>query len=184
MAKINEKEIVEITNKTVHRFIKLWKRNPYKWDTETDIHAELYVMIKAALKRKGLIKGRYHKYMDQNEYFNRIYCKPLTHTKYGDYYPDIVIYDKGKFESRNNINEPMLWVCEIKYKTQWGGDQSLENRKYDEEKLINLLKQSDSEKRGTKYACILHFFRYKNRKKNHPEFKMADNKNLNFIPVT
>jgi hypothetical protein len=171
MTKTNEKEIVGIANKTVNRFIKKWKKNPYLWDTETDIHGELYVMIKLALKRKGLIRGCYKNDMDRKEYFNRVYCKPLTHTRGGKCYPDIVIYDKSTFESRDNINEPMLWVCEIKYQTQWGGDQSLENRKYDEIKLKKLLKQRNSKIKGAKNAFVLHFFRYKCKEKNHSEFE-------------
>ncbi|MBM3254524.1 MAG: hypothetical protein FJZ16_09745 [Candidatus Omnitrophica bacterium] len=171
MTKTNEKEIVEIANRTVGRFIKLWKKNPYLWDTEADIHGELYVMIKSALKRKGLIRGCYKEYMDRKEYFSRVYCKPLTHIgKNKKYYPDIVIYEKLTFKNKDEINEPMLWVCEIKYKTQWGGDQSLENRNYDKTKLRKLLRQRNSKIKGAKYAYVLHFFRYEHIKKD-PEFK-------------
>ena len=62
----------------------------------------------------------------------------------------------------------MLWVCEIKYKTQWGGDQSEDNRKYDKQKLKKLLKQQKDPKiRGTKRACSLVFIRSKQKK---PQF--------------
>lgn len=177
MTKINEKKIVEIANRTVNSFRKLWENNPYRWDTEADIHGELYVMIKSALKRKGLFRGRYKKHMDREEYFNRVYCKPLTHIGEGEkYYPDIVIYEKCTFKNNDNINEPMLWVCEIKYKTQWGGDQSLENRKYDKTKLRKLLKQRNSKIKGAKNAYVLHFFRYKCRKKNDSAFERVNSK--------
>src|SRR3989338_5568054 len=135
MTKINEKEIVKIANRTVNRFRKLWEKDPYLWDVEADIHGELYVMIKSALKRKGLIRGCYKEYMEHKGNFNWIYCKPLTHIRgRKKYYPDIVIYEKYAFKKNDNIYEPMLWVCEIKYKTQWCGDQSLENRDYDAKK--------------------------------------------------
>jgi len=68
----------------------------------------------------------------------------------------------------------MLWVCEIKYKTQWGNDQSEINRKYDKRKLRTLLRQqADPEIRGTKFAYFLELKRSKEKaSSNHGPVKI------------
>jgi len=165
MNKEKENKIVEIAEREVRKIVKEWEKNPYLWDTETDIHGELYVRIKKALK-KYRVKGQYEAYMSKKAWFDIVYCKPLTYIKGGGkYYPDIVVYDDYTCDNGDRkINEPMLWVCEIKYKTQWGGDQSKENRDYDEYKLRRLLKQhTDSNIHGTKYAYFLNLERTKEK---------------------
>lgn len=173
MNKEKEKKIVKIAEREVKKFVKEWKKNPYLWDTEADIHGELYVRIKKSFKGidKKKIKWIYGKYMCNEARFDRVYCEPLTYVRGGgNYYPDIVIYeDYASDNDDKRINEPMLWVCEIKYKTQWGGDQNEEDWEYDKEKLKRLLEQQkDSRIRGTKYACCLRFARYKQK---NPVFK-------------
>lgn len=160
MNKESEKKIVKIAEKEVYKFVKEWKENPYLWDSEADVHGELYVRIKKAIKDGGfpIVIGRYKKYMCKKAQFDRVYCKPLTYVEEeGRYYPDIVIYERSIFsDDDKEINEPMLWVCEVKYQTQWGGDQSEENRKYDAKKLRQLLLQSKNPSiRGTKYAYLV-----------------------------
>jgi hypothetical protein len=161
MNKKSEKRIVKIAGDEVKRFIREWNKNPYLWDSEADIHGELYIRIKKAIKDSGFnnINGQYKRYMRKNATFNRVYCEPLTYIDGGGrYYPDIVIYSGFTFNDRaKKRNEPMLWVCEIKYKTQWCGDQSEENRKYDRVKLKKLLRQ----RHGTKYAYFLELERTK-----------------------
>lgn len=164
MTKKDEKRMVSIAEGEIKKFVKEWKENPYLWDSEADVHGELYVRIKNAIKDGGFrsVNGRYKTYMSKKAQFDWVYCKPLTYVEGGErYYPDIVIYEKVTFNDDNKEkNEPMLWVCEIKYKTQWGGDQSEENRKYDEEKLKQLLKQRTNPKiQGTKYAYFMHLKR-------------------------
>lgn len=160
MNKKNEKKIVKIAEKEVYEFVKEWKENPYLWDSEADVHGELYVRIKKAIKDGGFpsVIWRYKKYMSKKAQFDLVYCKPLTYVEgEGRYYPDIVIYERSTFsDDDKERNEPMLWVCEIKYQTQWGGDQSEENRKYDEKKLRQLLLQSKNPKIcGTEYAYLV-----------------------------
>lgn len=160
MNKKDEKEIVKIAECEVSKFVKEWEKDPYLWDSEADVHGELYVRIKEAIKDRGFcsVTGRYKTYMSKKSRFDRVYCKPLTYIEGGErYYPDIVIYETVTFNDDNKEkNEPMLWVCEIKYKTQWGGDQSEENREYDEEKLKQLLRQcTNPEIHGTKYAYFI-----------------------------
>ena len=172
MTKKKEKEIVALAEKTVNKFVEEWERDPYLWDTEADIHGELYMRIKKALKGidKKKIKGRYKEYMSKKERFNRVYCNPLTYVRgRRNYHPDIVIYEDYKFDNDDKrINEPMLWVCEIKYKTNWGCDQHEENRKHDKKKLRQLLKQNTKpQKRGTKYAYFVNLERTKNKPITH-----------------
>lgn len=170
MNKKNEKKIVKIAEEEIKKFVKEWKKNPYLWDSEADVHGELYVRMKNALKSFGKIPGRYKTYMSKKAQFNRIYCKPLTYIERGErYYPDIVIYNSSTFnDDDKKINEPMLWVCEIKYKTQWGGDQSGENREYDEEKLRQLLRHRTNPKmHRTKYAYFLGLERTKKKAVSH-----------------
>ncbi len=166
MNKEKENKIVAIAKREVSKFVKKWKKDPYLWDTEADIHGELYVRIKKALKSldKKKIKGRYEKYMSKKARFDRIYCKPLTYVKGGNYYPDIVIYGDCAFDNdEKKVNEPMLWACEIKYRTQWGGDQSKENRDYDKYKLRQLLRQQTNKMHGTKYAYFVELERTKEK---------------------
>jgi len=159
-----ESDIVDITENQVRKFAQEWKKNPYLWDTEADVHGELYVRIKKALRKGGFgkIKGHYKAYMDYDAWFDRIYCEPLTYIEgWGRCQSDIVIYEKLTFKDDNKKkNEPMLWVCEIKYKSQWGGDPSGKNRLDDKEKLKQLLRQRTNPKiHGTKRACFLDFVR-------------------------
>ncbi|MFH1128957.1 MAG: hypothetical protein V1699_06075 [Candidatus Omnitrophota bacterium] len=166
MNKKNEKKIVKIAEREVSKFVKEWKKYPYLWDSETDVHGELYVRIKGALEHLDKTTHCYKKYMNKEARFERVYCNPLTYIKKGErYHPDIVIYEGSGFnDGDKKVNEPMLWVCEIKYKTQWGNDQSEINRKYDKRKLRILLRQqANPEIRGTKYAYFLELVRTKEK---------------------
>jgi len=170
MVEDNNKMIVDIAEKTVEKFAREWEQNPYLWDSEADVHGELYVRIKKALEIFGTVKGRYKAYMTQEAFFNRIYCKPLTYIEGGErYYPDIVIYEDVTFNHDNKeMNEPMLWVCEIKYKTQWGGDQNEANRAYDKGKLQRLLQpRPNTGINGTKYAYFVELVRTREGAKSH-----------------
>lgn len=153
MNKKNEKQIVGIAKKEIEKFTKEWKRNPYVWESEADVHAELYNKIKLKLCS---VEYRYRKEMVQKETFSQVYCKPKIYIR-GEkycYYPDIVIY-KNVREIRNvgeRENDPMLWVCEIKYITEWSSMLAIDNVKSDINKLECLLKQKRG---GADYACYL-----------------------------
>ena len=92
MNKKNEKQIVDIAEKEIQKFVKKWIKTPYAWESETDVHAELYMNIKQALHKKGFkpIKCKYESIVNA-EYFDGVYCKPTTYFKKANY-PDIVIY--------------------------------------------------------------------------------------------
>jgi len=172
MTKEEEKEIVEIAEGEIEKFVEEWKRDPYLWDTETDVHGELYIRIKSSLHRKFHPKeGRYED-MAEKELFDCIYCKPKTdivirgtnETRY----PDIVIY---KGELKNKGNEPMLWACEIKYRTKWSGTFPEGSVKKDIETLEGLLEQRSSGT-GTDYACYLILQRMKKNKNKRSHIRV------------
>lgn len=168
MTKRGEIEIVRIAERQVNKFIKRWKENSYLWESETDVHAELYMRIKLALRRKKYmpVEMTYKKDMNGSELFDLMYCKPKIYVagKKNAYFPDIAIYKKTqkKYSVKKRENDPILWVCEIKYATDWSSNFSDENIKHDIVKLGRLLKQK---KGGADYACCLILKRWKNKPK-------------------
>ncbi|MBU4304370.1 MAG: hypothetical protein KJ893_01895 [Candidatus Omnitrophica bacterium] len=164
MIKKHEKQIVEIAEGEINKFIKKWIKTPYAWESETDVHAELYMNIKRSLHKKGFkpIKCKYKNIVDA-ECFDGIYCKPTTYFKKANY-PDIVIY-KGtdkKYKLGDRENEEMLWVCEIKYFTDWSSSLYKESVENDIRKLKHLLSLKE---KGTDYATYLILQRTKNNKR-------------------
>ena len=85
-------KIVNTAEKVIDEFVKEWERSPYLWETEADVHGELYKRIKSAIHKKNV-----HKYDDmaRKEYFERVYCKYKTYISgwgQNPYYPDIIIF--------------------------------------------------------------------------------------------
>ena len=154
MTKNDEKRIVKIAEREIEVFAKEWQKSPYLWESETDVHAELYIKIKASLRKKFPLRPYKYEGMAKEELFNWIYCKPKTYIGTKFTLPDLVIYkDAGeKCNVSNKENEPMLWVCEIKYITDWSGLFPKEEIEKDINKLKCLL---NSEKNGSDYACCL-----------------------------
>lgn len=150
-----EIEMVKIAEIEIEKFAKEWQKTPYLWESETDVHAELYIRIKSSLRKKKFLPEKGNPYGDliDEEYFDWIYCKPKTYIKKANY-PDIVIYkDMGKkHRVGDRENEPMLWVCEIKYVTDWSSQLSKESVQSDIIKLKGLLKRK---KGGVDCACYL-----------------------------
>ena len=159
----------------VRGFIRDWKKNPYLWNNEIDVQIEIACRIKKALKHMGKerIEAKYKGYRTM-EIFSRVCCEPpiyfKSQGKRKKCFPDIVVFDdipdpsKPPDEPDKKRNWPMLWVCEIKYETEWGGDFQKCNREFDQTKLKALLQQKD----GTQYACILDLKRTQNTKKFTP----------------
>ena len=151
---MTEKQIVEIAEGEISKFVKKWIKTPYAWESETDVHAELYMNIKRSLHKKGFEPSKCkYKNMIDLEVFDGVYCKPTTYFKKANY-PDIVIY-KGtdtKYKLGDRENEGMLWVCEIKYFTDWSSALYKEGVENDIRKLKRLL---SIRKQGAKYAAYL-----------------------------
>lgn len=175
MIKNYEKRMVNIAERAIRGFVEEWKKNPYLWESETDVHAERYSKIKSSLNKP--IECKYEGYMEDDEKFSWIYCKPKIYIKgkTNYYYPDIVIYKKGLRARKvgKRENEPMLWVCEIKYVTEWSSMLSRANVKNDIFKLKCLLKQKDDRIKGTDYACCLILKRCKQEKGRYRKIKKS-----------
>lgn len=153
MDRVLENEMVKIAEREIEKFAKEWMVTPYAWESETDVHAEIYMRIKLSLRKKFPLGKYKYKGMRREEFFDWVYCKPKTYIK-GANYPDLVIYkDTGM---RRNVgdreNDPMLWVCEIKYITEWSSLLSKESVENDIKKLKYLLGRKEG---GTDYACYM-----------------------------
>lgn len=168
--------IVQIIQAEIEKFIKDWQQSPYCWNTEVDIQAEIVHRLSNVFGTHKILEQKaFYKVMngESKEWvvYRRVSCEWPTY-----YYcskknkkvrrkPDIVVYDDLKDpenppSNKDGVNDPMFWVCEIKYKTDWGGDQHKSNREYDIKKLKGLLRQCGNSKiEGTKYACFLDFDR-------------------------
>jgi hypothetical protein len=174
----NEERIIAIVERVIKKFVKDWGETPYRWETEADIHAELYGRICLALARNRkkfskkerenipFSKYGYTEWGREKEVFKIVYCKPRVKGERPTQYPDIVIYKKKiKAVSVNTKkNEPMLWVCEIKYATEWSGAAlPTKEIKNDIKKLKNLLGQRASGT-GADNASYLILQRKRNKK--------------------
>lgn len=167
MSNACEREIIQMAVAEIKKFSKKWAKSPYRWESEADIHAELYMRIKLRINKK-FPPSKHACFWEENgkiktvkEVFDWVYCKPKTYIK-GDknncYYPDIAIYKEntGNCLVKERKNVPMLWLCEIKYITEWSSLLSKENVENDIKKLTQLLNQK---KDGTDRACYLIFQR-------------------------
>ena len=161
MTKKNEKKIVKIAENEIVKFIKEWKKNPYLWGSETDIHAEIYIRIKKSLHKEFPIEKYQYRGMKKEECLDWIYCKsPIGRVKKGKKicdYPDISIFTYSKNKKGDCAKDKLIWICEIKYATDWAGTLIVEHVKSDIRKLKYFLKR---ENRGAYKACYLILRRY------------------------
>lgn len=156
MTKKNEKKMVKIADREIKKFIGEWEKKPYLWESETDIHAEIYMRIKKSVCKVFPLKEKYKYEKKANkEYFDWVYCKPLIKKsrKSKWCYPDIIIF---KYNKKNNgcVESKPIWICEIKYATEWSSGVSPDNIKNDGKKLQKLLKQR-ADGAGANRACLL-----------------------------
>lgn len=175
MTKKDENKMIGIIEREIKEFVKNWKQKPYLWESEADVHAELYKRIKSSINKYKKFRPRKfkctyeengkRKEMPKKEWFGWIYLKPHTYTKINgtksSYYPDIVIYkDTGeKHHVKEKENSPMLWVCEIKYSTEWSSDLTVASIRKDVKKLQDLLKQK-ADGTGINHTCFLILVRW------------------------
>ncbi|MFA6217790.1 MAG: hypothetical protein WDL87_09105 [Candidatus Omnitrophota bacterium] len=162
---MQEGKIIRIVEGEIENFVKEWAKFPYAWESEADVHAELYFRIKSLLRKNKFRLQKYNAYRDliDEEYVDWIYCKPKTYIKKKPYYPDILIYrNMGvKFSIKEPDNDPILWACEIKYITDWSSQLSKEGVRNDIRKLKCLLKPKNG---GASRSCYLILQRKKKRK--------------------
>ena len=160
-------EMLNLVWSVIDKFIKDWQSNPYKWSKEIDIQVDIANRIISEYRAIGTdtINASYDvkiKGFEQTQVYSRVCCEPQIYYQWDDgkrdgCFPDIVIFDDIDHpelppdRGNEKKNWPMLWVCEIKYLNEWS--ISLQNDKWDIEKMRYLIKQAD----GAKYACWLTF---------------------------
>lgn len=186
MDKEKEKKIIKIAEREIKKFVKEWKKDPYLWESELDVHAELYSKIKKALCSAGFKprksrcpfteNGRI-KQLPTEEKFNWIYCAPKTYIKNKrNQHPDLVIYKDTKEITIDGTNCPMLWVCEIKYMTEWSSDVTVGIVNEAIDGLKDLLKQKNDKIKGADRTYLLVLMRWNEEKR--PDIKEKINRKI------
>ena len=177
-----EKEkLVRIAWKQIEGFIRDWQRSPHEWNNERDIQVDIASRIKSAYRGYGQDRI-WAKYPDKHYverfhrmgiYLSRVMCEPPVYYrhkngKHETYKPDIVVWDDiphpeepNKDNYQKKRNDPMLLLCEIKYRPPWSKAYNPpEKDTHDLLKLKNLLRQNKEKEKGkdrdgTRYACWL-----------------------------
>jgi len=172
-----KKKLVNIAWKEIEMFIKDWQRSPFKWNSERDIQAEIANRLKAAI---GLSKNTFQAnygffrrkgFSPKEQHFSRVSCEPAVY--YTDANgkkqccrPDILIW--GDMQDPNSPqepfytkkNDPILWLCEIKFYPGWGR-QTNKKSNWDFDKMRSLLWQESGMN-----ACWIYFCREKENSGN------------------
>lgn len=190
-----KEELVKIALKQIEGFIRDWRKSPHEWNNERDVQVDIANRIKKAYRIYGYdriwAKYTYRHYAEKfrrtGMLMSRVMCEPPVYYRYKNgkhetYKPDIVIWDNiphpdkpNESNYENKTNDPMLLVCEIKYKLPWNKAYNPPKKHTrDLQKLSNLLRQNKESKNkdGTKYACWLNIA-YKVDKSSKRDF---DNK--------
>ncbi|MDN5942433.1 MAG: hypothetical protein L0H94_11170 [Nitrospira sp.] len=116
-----KKQICELMGQVVDTFVKEWACKPLHWLQEIDIQCDLFSRLSKVLTacKKCDLEARHSDYPNQHE-FSRITCEPYVLLSEKSYaHPDIVVWDDAN-NTTDNLKSgrwPILWVCEIKYKT-------------------------------------------------------------------
>lgn len=133
--------IVQTAWHVIEQLVIDWTKNPHYWEREVDLQSELKSRLstifsltgfgevisqeKSAVPSSGFLTYRY----------SRVACEPSINYKYTDgkeyrVMPDIVVWD----ELPEPLNEPdvwpILWACEIKYKSYSSSDWDIEKLGY------------------------------------------------------
>lgn len=176
--------LVNIAWDVISKFIEDWQNEPYRWAKEIEMQVEITSRLSSVYKTigrdtlvinyKDCISG-----FKENQMWNRVSNEPPLTYVYSDRkaykcYPDIVIWDDinkpdAPPDEDENVNFPMLLVCEIK--VDWALQEH--NNNWDNEKMNYLLNQGD-----TKYACWLNFCRSRAHSGNGIEWKLGNHDSL------
>lgn len=167
-----KRRLVAVAWRETEAFIRDWQKSPFRWNNERDIQVELAGRLKAALG------GRYNVFQADYRYFrrkgfgrrqqrfSRVCCEPAVY--YADARgrrqccrPDVLIWGDMKDPDRpqdsfyTKKNDPILWLCEIKFHPGWGRQPGARSN-WDFDKMRSLLGQEDG-----LCACWLYFCREK-----------------------
>lgn len=122
--------LVDISWDIVEKLVTDWMKNPYFWDSEVDIQAELRSRLATAygLLGKGEVIGEKMSPLIPSQKltyrYSRVACEPSIrfNDKNGEsslIRPDVVVWegsdDPTKHMGDNDDSWPILWACEIKY---------------------------------------------------------------------
>ncbi len=156
---------VQLAWNIVEQFIKDWKKDPYYYDNEFSIQAEIYTRIKKSLELIGEqnVKANYDEkwipktYADKQNWC-RVSAEPyFMYDKINKCYchPDIVIWGDCAKNSGlkwyNGKNWPAQWICEIKVDSKTK-TPSNDDENWDIEKMKQLIGSDD-----VQYGCWLNF---------------------------
>jgi hypothetical protein len=149
--------LVDMAWDIVEKLVVDWTKNPYYWEREIDIQAELRSRLAVAYSvlGKGDVMGVKERASGKITYrYSRVACEPSISFidkagQIGRIVPDVVVWeeldDPTKHMGDKDDTWPILWACEIKYldpaSTGW-----------DLEKLEHLI-----DKGRIKYGCWLTF---------------------------
>lgn len=167
---------VQLAWDVINQFIVEWKQNPYYYDNEFSIQAEIYTRIKRALEISGdqFVKADYLDKWVQKGYRDkqnwcRVAAEPPFYYKnengvWNHCYPDIVIWGDKKPNTGLKWDEeeywPALWVCEIKLNhTPQKNNITQHDSNMDVEKLKRIIRFNNE---MIQYGCWINFnFRLK-----------------------
>jgi len=149
--------LVQTAWHTVEQLVKDWVNNPHHWDREIDIQSELRARLATIFSLTGLGQVVFHEEghppsIESKTYrYSRVSCEPSIPYTYSDQkehlaVPDVVIWDTLADPTIvPKDGWPVLWACEIKYKSSDHSD-------WDEKKLGYLLDEKRIE-----FGCWLKF---------------------------
>ena len=113
-----------IGNEAIDGFLLEWRKSPWAWAQEIDVHADLIQRIKGEIPAPDQLLQAGHCQIKGGgvRMFSRATCTPVVARApgYEKIYPDIVIWGAGDKadQGTSDISDgqwPILWVCEIKY---------------------------------------------------------------------
>jgi len=148
--------LVQIAWQTVTKLVDDWGKNPYFWEREIDVQAELrsrLASLYSVLGVQEVISTEKDTHAADGIFtyrYSRVACEPSVAYKYSDKQtyramPDVVVWGDLEDPSVTAEDWPILWACEIKY---MGGVKS----DWDIEKLGFLIDQN-----RIKFGCWLTF---------------------------
>lgn len=152
--------LVNIAWDVINKFIKDWQCNPCFWVYEREFQTEIANRLRFAYNviGEGSIdidyKNKYPPPFGGRQLWSRVQCEPHVWYKYNDKkercHPDIVVWDELPIpesppDAKEDQNNPILLVCEIKLEGNKEND-------WDVDKMRYLIDQGDA-----KHACWLNF---------------------------
>lgn len=158
--------LVQMAWGVVEKFVKDWQAQPYRWDQEIDVQAEISSRLSTAygIIGKDTVEGNYKGAVpgfEHDQTWNRVCCEQKVNYedengKRHHCFPDIIVWDDIDDPDSPPDNWPVLWACEIK--VNFGGEKGPDQVSWDIEKLTYLV-----ERGIVQYACWLNLLRERDK---------------------